>query len=95
MSTLAATLAAVLELSPADRAAVVCAIRAADAGLEFDTASVRQATDADARALCGRAAPIREATPLAEFEILDRHVQILRTAVDRVAAMVKAKGASV
>ena len=91
MNTLSSITASVLELSAADRAVVVCAIRAADAGLEFDTASVRAASDADVRSLCGRAAPVGDPNPVAEFEILDRHVQILIAAVERVTAMVGTK----
>lgn len=57
MTTLSSTLAAALELSQADRAALMRALRAADAGLDLDPSSVRASSDADVRALCGRAAP--------------------------------------
>lgn len=55
--SLSNVLAAALELSDADRAALMRALRAADAGLDLEPSSVRASSDADVRALCGRAAP--------------------------------------
>ncbi len=55
--SLSNVLASALELSPADRATLLSALRAADAGLDLEPSSVRASSDADVRALCGRAAP--------------------------------------
>lgn len=85
MSPLATTLAAALELSPADRAALMRTLRAADAGLGLEPASVRASSDADVRALCGRVAPAQ--SPV-EFELTPRHLELLADATARLAAMV-------
>ena len=87
MNTFSSTLAAVLALSPTDRAAIARALRAADAGLEIDPASIRASSDAESRTLCGRAAPAHGAPSPLEFAVTPRHVEILREATARVAAM--------
>lgn len=96
MSTLSSTLACALELSAADRATLMHALRAADAGLDLDPSSVRASSDADVRALCGRPAPwdnnrrvtARVTDSAIEFELTPRHLELLAEATARLTTMV-------
>lgn len=86
MTKLSSAVAAALELSVADRATLMRALRAADAGLDLDPASVRRSSDAELRSICGRAAPV---DPL-DFQITPRHLEILAEATARLTAMAHA-----
>ncbi|SEN10083.1 hypothetical protein SAMN02800694_2772 [Luteibacter sp. UNCMF331Sha3.1] len=73
-------LAAALGLNSADRAALIRALRAVDAGLDLAPGSVASSTPEEVRALCGTAAST-------EFRITQRHIDIINEAAARVAAM--------
>lgn len=79
MSTINTVLADAIDLSAADRAALIRALRAIDAGLDLDPSSVRLSAPEDVRALCGREAHATAPS----FEITARHIELISEAMAR------------